>query len=236
MKVLVVEDDAEVRELVRLALSTEPGFSVHECGAAVDALAAVESARPDLVLLDVMMPELDGVSLARALRAGDATRGVGIVFMTACLRPGDIAGYADLGALDVIAKPFDPSKLGDRLRAALGAGTGAEEGAPAREASRESMGRGYRWELEDRVRDIERALAAARSMTAGQAGQAAVLAHRLAGTAAAFGLEEVSTAARALEDALGRFLIEDAAQFRTALERHIGALRRSVGAPPCVPA
>jgi CheY-like chemotaxis protein len=235
MKVMVVEDDADVRELVRLALATEPGFSVDECGAAVEALAAVASARPDLVLLDVMMPDVDGVSLARALRASDATRGVGIVFMTACLRPGDIAGYADLGALDVIAKPFDPSKLGGRLRAALGATTDTTEGAPERETSRESMGRGYRSELEDRLRDIERAVGAAPAITAAAAGQAAVLAHRLAGSAAAFGLEEVSAAARALEDALGRFLIEDAEQFRRALVRHIEALRRCVGAP-CVPA
>ena len=226
---MVVEDDGDVRELVRLALETEPGFAVDEYAAAADALAAVESTHPDVVLLDVMMPDMDGVSLARALRSREATCGVCIVFMTACLRPGDIAGYADVGALDVIAKPFDPSKLGGRLRAALSEGPAGGEGEEARAAARESMGRGYRSELEDRVRDIEQALVRARAMTAAEAGQAALLAHRLAGSAAAFGLEEVSAAARALEDTLGSFLIEDVEQLRKALDRHVGALRRCVG-------
>jgi DNA-binding response OmpR family regulator len=228
MKVMVVEDDADVRELVRLALPSEGGFAVDEYGTAAEALAAVESARPDLVLLDVMMPDVDGVSLAHALRASAATRSVAIVFMTACLRPGDIAGYAALGALDVIAKPFDPSKLAQRLRAAAREGAPAGEGDEASAASRNSMGRGYRSELEDRVRDIERALARAVALTAVEAGRAAVLAHRLAGSAAAFGLDEVSSAARALEDALGRFLIEDNEQFHRALAQRVDALRRCV--------
>src|SRR4029450_6620522 len=110
MKVMIVEDDPDVRELVRLALGAEPGFSVDECGTAVDALEVIESSGPDLVLLDVMMPDMDGMSLARALRGRAATCGVGIVFMTACLRPGDIAGYAGVGALAVIAQPFQRSK------------------------------------------------------------------------------------------------------------------------------
>ena len=226
---MIVEDDPDVRELVRLALGAETGFAVDECTTAVDALEAIERSGPDLVLLDVMMPEVDGMSLARALRGRAATCGVGIVFMTACLRPGDIAGYADVGALDVIAKPFDPSKLGRRLRRALSSGAAAGERDTFRDLAQESMGRGYRSELEDRVRDIERALGTSLSLNAAEAGRAAVMAHRLAGSAAAFGLDAVSAAARALEDALGRFLIEDAEQFQKALEKHVSALRRCVG-------
>jgi two-component system, OmpR family, response regulator len=223
LRVVVVEDDADVRDLVRIALDAEGGFAVEECARSRDAVATVESSRPDLVVLDVMMPEVDGMTVARMLRQGDATRDVPLVFLTACLRPGDIDGYVALGARDVIGKPFDPRKLGARLRAAATAGVDEDEAA----TSRAGMERGYRSELDDRVRDIERTLSQVKALDAVLAREAALLAHRLAGSAAVFGMSEVSAAARALEDALGRFLIEDADAFRVTLARHVDGLRRS---------
>jgi DNA-binding response OmpR family regulator len=223
MKVMVVEDEPDVRELVRLTLEAEGGFTVDECGAP-DALLAVERNHPDLVLLDVMMPGVDGVSLARELRGRASTRDVAIVFLTACLRPGDIAGYADLGARDVIAKPFDPRKLGARLRTALS----VPAGDPDPETAREGIGRGYRLELDDRIREIEQGLAEVAALTPAVAREVALLAHRLAGSAAIFGMNEVSEAARALEDALGRFLIEDAGAFGQSIQMRVGDLRRRV--------
>ena len=222
MKVMVVEDDADVRDLVREALKAD-GFSVDDHALGRDALEAVDAVRPDLMLLDVMMPDIDGVALAHVLRERPLTADVAIVFMTACLRPEDIARYAALGALDVIAKPLDPRTLGARLHTAFAA---RAAGQLRTDASLGGMGRGYRTELPDRVRDIER-LTRVPALTAADAKQAALLAHRLARSAAIFGMDDVSGAARALEDALGRFLIEDAAAAGRSIETLLGALCRS---------
>jgi DNA-binding response OmpR family regulator len=227
----VVEDERDVRELVRWTLEADGGFAVQECAAAETAVAMVSREHPDLVLLDVMMPEVDGVSVARELRARTETAGVGIVFMTACLRPEEISGYAELGALDVIAKPFDPSKLGPRLRAALA----AAERPPDRPDSLLALGHGYRIELPDRVRDIETALAGLTARDLVVAQRAALLAHRLAGSAAIFGMSDLSQAARALEDALGRFFIEEAEASRRSIEGLVGELRRRADAQVSAP-
>ena len=72
---------------------------------------------PDLILLDVMMPGMDGPSTLRSLRALPAVSGIPVVFLTAKVQPSEVAHLRSLGALDVIAKPFDPMKLSDQLRA-----------------------------------------------------------------------------------------------------------------------
>jgi DNA-binding response OmpR family regulator len=227
MRVLVVDDETDVREMVRWALETEGGFVVDECASSPTALDMVRQARPDLVLLDVMMPEVDGVTVARGLRQDPETAGVAVVFMTACLRPEEIAGYVDLGAVDVVAKPFDPTKLPARLRRAVDA-TGVQPPPPA--DSLHALEHGYRVELPDRVRDIESALARLATQDMKVAQQAALLAHRLAGSAAIFGMSDLSETARALEDALGRFFIEDEDASRRSIEGLVGELRRRADA------
>jgi DNA-binding response OmpR family regulator len=227
MRVLLVEDEEDVREMVRCSLEVAGGFEVDECGAPETAVEMVRRKRPDLVVLDVMMPGMDGVTVARHLRAGAETAGVAIVFMTACLRPEEIAGYVDLGALDVVAKPFDPIKLPGRLRRAVAA---AAVQPPAPPESLHALEHGYRCELPDRVRDIESALAGLATQDLQVAQQAALLAHRLAGSAAIFGMSDLSQTARALEDALGRFFIEDQAASRRSIEGLVGELRRRADA------
>lgn len=227
MRVLVVEDETDVREMVRWALESGGGFEVEECAAPDTAVDLVRAGRPDLVLLDVMMPDVDGVTVARELRRHPETAGVAVVFLTACLRPEEIAGYVDLGALDVVAKPFDPIKLPARLRRAMAA---AAVPPPARPDSLHALEHGYRVELPDRVRDIESALAGLASQDLKVAQEAALLAHRLAGSAAIFGMSDLSATARALEDALGRFFIEDEEASRRSIEGLVGELRRRADA------
>lgn len=119
-RILLVEDDPDIQTIAKLALNSIGGFTVHACSSGREALAAVTACNPDCVLLDVMMPGMDGPSVLKALRALPACANTPVIFMTARVQPSEVAQYKELGALDVIAKPFDPITLADDIRRILG--------------------------------------------------------------------------------------------------------------------
>ena len=114
--ILYVEDEADIQAVARLALEAVGGFSVTVCSSGAEAIARAPEVRPDLILLDVMMPGMDGVDTLRALRDIDETAATPVIFMTAKAQQAEIRKFRELGALDVIAKPFDPMALSDRIR------------------------------------------------------------------------------------------------------------------------
>jgi two-component system, OmpR family, response regulator len=114
--VLSVEDDAHLRLLLQLALESIGGLQLTLCECGEQAPAAARQGRPDLVLLDVMLPGQDGPATLRALRADPATASIPIVFMTAQTAPAEHAALRAMGAVDVIAKPFDPLQLAALVR------------------------------------------------------------------------------------------------------------------------
>lgn len=115
-RILVVEDEPDIREIVRLSLETVGGFAVQVCRSGEEAIAASADARPDLILLDVMMPGLDGPSTLARLRAIPAVADVPVIFMTAKAQRHEVERFLALGAAEVIAKPFDPMTLADKIR------------------------------------------------------------------------------------------------------------------------
>lgn len=116
-RVLYVEDDLDIQEIARLALEAVSGFTVHICTSGEAAVREAADFAPDLVLLDVMMPGMDGPSTLVALRAQPELANTPVVFMTAKVQPSEVVHFRSLGALDVIAKPFDAMSLGTQLRA-----------------------------------------------------------------------------------------------------------------------
>ena len=123
--ILYVEDDTDIQMVARIALETVGGFSVHICGSGREALALVaEGFSPDLLLLDVMMPDMDGVAVLKRLRALPQTAATPAVFMTAKVQPAEVAQYRSHGALGVIAKPFDPMQLAAQVRRLWGGDVG----------------------------------------------------------------------------------------------------------------
>jgi CheY-like chemotaxis protein len=114
--ILYVEDEPDIRTVARMALEAVGGFKVHACASGQEALAAAGGANADLILLDVMMPGLDGPSTLKALREIPATAATPVIFMTAKVQPAEIAQYKSLGALDVIAKPFDPMQISAEIQ------------------------------------------------------------------------------------------------------------------------
>jgi len=114
-RVLYVEDDPDIRAVGALALGLG-GIKVKSCASGDEAVAAAATFGPQLILLDVMMPGMDGPATLEALRALDATAATPVVFMTAKVQPTQVAVYRQMGAVEVIPKPFDPMTLAAVIR------------------------------------------------------------------------------------------------------------------------
>ena len=117
-KVLVIDDEAPIRLLCRVNLEAE-GMSVLEASDGPSGLAAAASGMPDVILLDVMMPGLDGWGVAEALLESEETAGIPIIFLTARAEFRDRARGLDIGGVDYITKPFNPVELAPLVRALL---------------------------------------------------------------------------------------------------------------------
>ncbi len=118
--ILLVEDDPDIQTVAAMVLRTMGGLEVSVCSSGLDALARCREIRPDMVLLDVMMPGMDGPSTLDAMRRIPEMKDVPVVFMTARAQPDEVARYRLLGVADVIVKPFDPMSLTDQVRTVWG--------------------------------------------------------------------------------------------------------------------
>jgi len=116
--VLVVEDDPDIAQLVVHYLA-KAGFSTETVANGRDAIAAIAARPPDLLVLDLMLPQVDGLEICRIARANDATAGIPIIMLTARAEESDRIVGLELGADDYLAKPFSPNELVARVRALL---------------------------------------------------------------------------------------------------------------------
>ena len=114
--ILYVEDQPDIRLVAKMALEAVGGFSVIACASGQEALSSAPTAMADLLLLDVMMPGMDGPSTLKALRELPATAHTPVIFMTAKVQAAEVAQYLGLGALQVIPKPFDAMELSAQIR------------------------------------------------------------------------------------------------------------------------
>ncbi len=115
-RVLYVEDESSIQTVGLFSLKEVGGLTVEPANSGIEALEKVQTFGPDVILLDVMMPGIDGIATFKALRAEKETTRVPIIFMTAKVQPNEVEDYLKLGAIGVIAKPFDPLTLADQIR------------------------------------------------------------------------------------------------------------------------
>jgi two-component system OmpR family response regulator len=113
--VLYVDDEPDIREIVELALGLVEGLNVEVCESGERALQRLPDITPDLVLLDVMMPGTDGPTTLQRMRADPRFANIPVVFVTAKAMPAEVARFRELGAVAVIAKPFDPLQFGQQI-------------------------------------------------------------------------------------------------------------------------
>ena len=119
-RVLVVDDEADIREVAKVSLEMVAGWHVLEADSGQHAIELAAAERPDAILLDVMMPEMDGPATFRTLQSDWITREIPVILLTAKVHSADQRGFEKLGVAGLIAKPFDPLTLHLAVQRALG--------------------------------------------------------------------------------------------------------------------
>lgn len=117
---LYVDDEDDIREVATMSLELDPAIEVLACSSGRQALEEAARWHPSVILLDVMMPDMDGPGTLELLRATPETRTIPVIFITARAQQSEIKGFLALGAIGVIPKPFDPMDLAQRVRTLLG--------------------------------------------------------------------------------------------------------------------
>jgi CheY-like chemotaxis protein len=119
-KVLIIDDEDDIREVAALSLESVAGWEVISASSGAQGIAQAAQHQPDAILLDVMMPEMDGPATFRELRRNPATDRIPVLLLTAKVQSADKRRFADLGVDAVLYKPFDPLTLSEQIAGALG--------------------------------------------------------------------------------------------------------------------
>lgn len=119
-RILVVDNEEYIQEVTKICLETVAGWEVLTASSGSEGITKAEAFQPDAILLDVMMPDMDGPSTFLKLKANKATGQIPVILLTAKIQTSDRLRYAQLGMTKAIAKPFDPVKLADQVASALG--------------------------------------------------------------------------------------------------------------------
>lgn len=119
-RILIIDDEEDIREVAALSLETVAGWDVMMASSGAQGLARAIEYQPDAILLDVMMPGMDGPSTFRELRKNPATARIPVLLLTAKVQASDQRRFADLGVDAVLFKPFDPMTLSTQIASVLG--------------------------------------------------------------------------------------------------------------------
>ncbi len=219
LRVLHVDDEPDIREVAELALGLDPQITVRGCESGKDAITAAATWAPDLILLDVMMPVMDGPTTLSHLRQSARTSAIPVVFMTARAQPRELELFVSLGAEGVIAKPFDPMTLASSVRSYAGVSQinlGERRGNFLIRARNNAVAlRRHREELRNPTTGAE------------ALGRIRAIAHSLAGAAGVFGLPQMSGEALVLENTVVNRLEGRIADVEAAMGALIGCIERA---------
>jgi CheY-like chemotaxis protein len=114
-RILLAEDEPDIQAVTRMALEMIGGFTVELCEGGGEVRSKALEFRPDVILMDIMMPGMDGPAAFRSLQEDPRTSTIPVIFMTARVQPQEVAGYREMGAMGVIPKPFNPLTLTDKV-------------------------------------------------------------------------------------------------------------------------
>ena len=193
IRILHVDDEPDIREVVELSLGLDPDFVVQSCGSGKEALAAAAEWQPDFILLDVMMPVMDGPATLVQLRENARTASIPVIFMTARAQAREVDRFRSLGAVGVIPKPFDPMTLAASVRSYV---------QPAHDPL-EDLRAGFlqRVKRDAAALSVDRLVLEGGNRLPGTLNRIKRIAHGLSGAGGIYGFAEISDAAAALEDA-----------------------------------
>jgi CheY-like chemotaxis protein/HPt (histidine-containing phosphotransfer) domain-containing protein len=193
IRILHVDDEPDIREVVELSLGLDPNFTVQSCGSGKEALAVAAEWQPDFILLDVMMPVMDGPATLVRLRENAKTADIPVIFMTARAQAREVDRFRSLGAVGVIPKPFDPMTLAASVRSYV---------QPAHDPL-EDLRAGFllRVKKDAAALSQERLVLKDGNRLPSTLDRIKRIAHGLSGAGGIYGFAEISDAAAALEDA-----------------------------------
>ena len=217
LRVLHVDDEPDIREVVEMSLGLDPSLALRSVSSGNDALDEVEFWAPDLILLDVMMPVMDGPATLVRLRETPQSAAIPVVFMTARAQTRELEHFRSLGAAGVIAKPFDPMTLAVSVRSYLKA----------------TKLNDLRSAFLERARCDAVFLGAKRALLEGADDRAALaaiksVAHGLAGASGIYGLDAMGREAAAVETAVDAAIEgDDRSALAHALDRLLACIAES---------
>ncbi|MGI8503999.1 MAG: response regulator [Hassallia sp.] len=119
-RILVVDNEEYIQEVAKISLETIAGWEVVTASSGLEGIKKAETQQPDAILLDVMMPEMDGMTTLSKLQTNPATQAIPVIFLTAKVQASDRRRYAQMGMPSAIAKPFNPLELAGQIANALG--------------------------------------------------------------------------------------------------------------------
>lgn len=119
-RILIIDDEDDIREVAQLTLEAVGGFEVLTAESGSEGLVKAETEQPDAILLDVMMPEMDGITTFKNLQENPLTSNIPVILLTAKVQANDQRRFAELGITGMVAKPFDPMTLTDQVAQVLG--------------------------------------------------------------------------------------------------------------------
>ena len=234
-RILVVDDEPDILAVIRTTLRARGNFEVEVCARGQEALEVAPRFAPDLILLDVMMPGIDGPMTLKALQEDPRTSSTSVVFMTAKVMPQETARYLSLGAVAVIAKPFDQRTLVDEIEVIWGGQVSTRSAwGPNREM--EALLEAYSRAVPEKIAEIASSWRAVEDAqgNAELAQKVHSLVHRLAGTAATYGYSTLGNAASQLEEAVKTYLRTGAqltCERRDRMRALIDALEETIRKP-----
>jgi diguanylate cyclase (GGDEF)-like protein len=230
MRVLFVDDDISIQRLARITLERVGGYEVHVCGSGSEAVSAVGAFRPDIIILDVNMPLMDGPRTLVEIKKIPEMSSVPIVFLTASANEKEIDNYIRIGAAGVIAKPFEPMAFPKRVADFLGRHDGMQTDTLS---ELDSLALDYAKELPAKIREIEKGW---KEISEGEWSSAArdkicLMAHKLAGSGETFGFPDISSSAHLLEQLLKKVDVMTDDKVRLQIDESINALSAAASAP-----
>ena len=192
-RILHIDDEPDLREIIQISLAIDPAFEIRSCESGTEGVVMAAEWHPDIILLDVMMPIMDGIATLMVLREKPETANIPVIFMTARAQARELDRFRSLGAFGVIAKPFDPMTLAASVRNYL----------QPRPDPLTDLRVGF---LKRVSRDIAALTEHRETIRCGRASPTTLegiknISHSLAGAGGIYGYAEISDAAAATEDA-----------------------------------
>ena len=198
-RILCIEDDPDIQQILLISLGTVGGYTIEICSSGNEGIQKAPLFMPDLILLDVMMPGMDGPTTFKELQKINSVKHIPVIFLTAKVLPDEVHYYKQLGIIDIISKPFNPMHLASKIESVWSGHTHVQP--DDLDTKLFHLKKKYHREIPVKIDTIKQSLEQFKSSPENPESLKALLmsVHKLAGSSATYGFHEIHSTARALE-------------------------------------